>query len=515
MKLFISLLLLVLFSLPAGAATGSAAADTFYVRPASDCANNGDGMAYACAASAGASGAWRTSAAVSYSTTTGVDDDDTLKFCGSFVEADLDTAQYFIFLAATVTAANEAGRITITGDCSADGGASVATVTGGSTMTTGFAMSVSDFITLDSFEFRDMLLMVGNTCSPASDPDAPIFRNITGRGITNTGAAMSFNGIGYLAENLDIETVGEPIFICNGTTNLSTGTVRNARLVSTSTSDPDADGIQQESGGGGITLEDVTVYKANPFKGCGIVGSALGPVRVINFSCNWTGVAGAAVSGLAVDGSATGGYVRGLWSNAPGAALLLRDDVTAFAGTFDVSAFAAAGASSVISLDGTHASGVFTFSNGSGWATGTGIVAESGFNPLSATFRNLAIDAPVGVDVHSTVAASDIDIDYVRWGPNVTSWKWRGTTDTTLAAYKTTSSKSANDTQGSMKWVGGINPTTADNFLPVVGSFLIGNGVVGVKYDYDNTRCGNPSNIGAFCTTYQDTRSSYSIRTDY
>ena len=93
------ILLLSLFANSVWAATGSAAADTFYVRPAADCANNGDGMAYACAASAGASGAWRTSAAVSYSTTTGVDDGDTLKFCGSFVEADLDTGAFFIFLA--------------------------------------------------------------------------------------------------------------------------------------------------------------------------------------------------------------------------------------------------------------------------------------------------------------------------------------------------------------------------------------------------------------------------------
>ena len=53
-SLFLALLLL---SFEAGAATGSAAVDTFYVRPASACEFNGDGMAYECAASAGASGA--------------------------------------------------------------------------------------------------------------------------------------------------------------------------------------------------------------------------------------------------------------------------------------------------------------------------------------------------------------------------------------------------------------------------------------------------------------------------
>lgn len=64
-------------------------------------------------------------------------------------------------------------------------------------------------------------------------------------------------------------------------------------------------------------------------------------------------------------------------------------------------------------------------------------------------------------------------------------------------------------------FVGGTSPTTIDGFRLKPNSPLIGAGVVGAKYDYDNTRCGNPSNIGAFCTTYQDTRSSYSIRTDY
>ena len=475
---------LSLLAFEAGAATGSAAADTFYVRPSADCVNNGDGMAYACAASAGASGAWRTSAAVSYSTTTGVDDGDTLKFCGNFVEADLDTGAYFIFLASTVTAANEAGRITITGDCSADGGPSTATVTGGATMTIGFAMSVSDYITLQNFEFRDINQVVGNTCSPASDPDAPIFRNITGRGITNAGAAMSFNGVGYLADNIDIETAGEPIFICNGTTNVSAGTVRNARLVTTSTTDENADGIQQESGGGSITLENVSVYKSNPFKGCGLVGSALGAVKVDGFYCYYTGTS-AAITGLAVDGSAAGGYVRNLWSNAPGSALLLRDDVTAFAGTFDVSTMICAGVERCISLDGAHPAGAFTFYQVSGWATGEWLYAVASFNPLSAVFRNMYVDAPTALDINASVAAADIDIDYTRYGPTVANWSWRGTTDTTFAAYQVTSSKDANSAVADPAFLGGTNPTSADGFKLKPDSTLCRAGTyVGKLKDY-------------------------------
>lgn len=65
------------------------------------------------------------------------------------------------------------------------------------------------------------------------------------------------------------------------------------------------------------------------------------------------------------------------------------------------------------------------------------------------------------------------------------------------------------------QFIGGPTPTTAEGSRLKPTSPLIGAGVVGAKYDYDNKRCGNPSNIGAFCTTYQDTRSSYTTRTDY
>lgn len=491
-------LILILFALPAWGATGSAAADTFYFRPAADCANNGDGMAYNCAASAGASGAWRTAAAILWTTTTGFDDGDVLKGCGDFTEADLDTGAFFI-LYNVPTAASEAGRMRITGDCSAEGGRSYATVTGGSTMTIGFSTSVADYFTLENFRFDTLSQIVSMTCDPVSAPDAPIFRNISGRNINGTGAAMSVTGNGYLLQNIDIEAVGEPVFVCNGAAGEANGVVSTARLASTSTSDPDADGIQQQAGGGAITLIDIDVYKANPFKGCGIVGSATGPVKVDGFRCHWLGVPGAAVSGLAVDGSATGGYVRGLWSDAPGSALILRDDVTAFTGTFDVSGVIGAGAAEIIALDGAHASGAFTFSNISGWATEEGIVAESGFNPLSATFRNLALDAPIALDVNATVAAADIDIDYVRWGPNVASWKWRGTTDTTLAAYQATSSKGAADTQGDMSWLGGPNPTTAEGFRTAATSPLCAAGIVTAsKYDYGGRRMNIPADIGAF-----------------
>lgn len=71
-------------------------------------------------------------------------------------------------------------------------------------------------------------------------------------------------------------------------------------------------------------------------------------------------------------------------------------------------------------------------------------------------------------------------------------------------------------TRESLKWIGGPNPATAEGFQPKPNSPLIGAGSpLGAKYDYNSFRFGNPPNIGAFGSTYQDTRSSYSIRTDY
>lgn len=64
-------------------AVGSAAVDTWYVRPSTECSNNGDGLSYACAASAGAAGAFNSLTSVIWTATDGVDDGDTLCISGT------------------------------------------------------------------------------------------------------------------------------------------------------------------------------------------------------------------------------------------------------------------------------------------------------------------------------------------------------------------------------------------------------------------------------------------------
>lgn len=65
------------------AAVGSAAIDTWYVRPAGACQNNGDGLAYGCAETVGGTGAFVAFSSVIWTATTGVDDGDILYVCGA------------------------------------------------------------------------------------------------------------------------------------------------------------------------------------------------------------------------------------------------------------------------------------------------------------------------------------------------------------------------------------------------------------------------------------------------
>ena len=97
----------------AQAAVGSSAVDIWYVRQTAACANNGDGLAYACAASEGASGAFRDPANIIWTATVGVDDGDALYVCGSHVDTTL---------AVGAVAGTRALPITISFSCPSDRG---------------------------------------------------------------------------------------------------------------------------------------------------------------------------------------------------------------------------------------------------------------------------------------------------------------------------------------------------------------------------------------------------------
>ena len=97
----------------AQAATGSAAVDTWYVRPTGACTFNGDGLSYTCAASDGAAGAFSTFANVIYTATTGVDDGDTLYVCGAHLTqlAPAQSGSATLNIIANGACPNDAGSI--------------------------------------------------------------------------------------------------------------------------------------------------------------------------------------------------------------------------------------------------------------------------------------------------------------------------------------------------------------------------------------------------------------------
>ncbi len=99
----------------AEAATGSAAVDTWYVRPVGACVNNGDGLAYGCAASAGATGAFIGRGNPIWTATTGIDDGDTLYVCGEHTGGD-------VLFSSGAAAGTAAAPIIINFDCPDDAG---------------------------------------------------------------------------------------------------------------------------------------------------------------------------------------------------------------------------------------------------------------------------------------------------------------------------------------------------------------------------------------------------------
>lgn len=147
MTRFLALLLLA-WGAGAGAATGSAAADTWYARPVAECPNNGDGLAYNCAASGGASGAFSGFNNWINTTTSGIDDGDTVRVCGSFVQADAET-QFTNQAMMAIQASGSAGSpITFTGDCSASGGSTRATLTSDGTSGSNIRTYANTYITI-------------------------------------------------------------------------------------------------------------------------------------------------------------------------------------------------------------------------------------------------------------------------------------------------------------------------------------------------------------------------------
>lgn len=174
----------------------------------------------------------------------------------------------------------------------------------------------------------------------------------------------------------------------------------------------------------------------------------------------------------------------------------------------------------------TSGSPIYTFANNVVWGNTCAGGASFATSYASATWnvqnnvfgQNRRVGSTWFGDLHiasSAATRNETNNQFFNTSGETQFWRFGATLYTTLAAWQTATSGGTSDQYADPQFIGGHSPTTVDGFRLKSTSPLIGAGIVGAKYDFDNKRCGNPSNIGAFCTIYQDTRSSYSIRTDY
>lgn len=484
MKLFISLILLVLFALPAWGAT-------WFVRPVSQGEYGAeDGTSYA--------NAYDGFADISYAA---VQPGDTIFACGNFGYADRQGVSNFWQVD---DAGTNGSPITLSGDCSAYGGPARSKIDGeGQVAHLIRTMANADLI-IEGFELtgwttRAITLYTNSTTEKTAEKRIIVRDNWAHDGIDADGAGDStIDGRGtdiQIVDNVIERVPGDGIF-----QNGARATIAGNRVVDVGTgSSVEGDCIQlTEYVDGGVVEDNYCDHRSADEKQCYIINGESGDNGAFRFAenkcdgfttastpgaCAYLGSSGAWVAErnemhgcdysyrIAEMGSLSR-FSANLGFGAADDGILIGSAVTAATLTHN-------------SIAGSGGPGISSATSGAGVVLRNNAVIGAGGPCLELLTGN--------VEAHNACygSASEITVDG---------------SPSTLAV---------SDVTADPLFLGGHSPTTVDGFRLKSTSPLIGAGIVGAKYDYDNTRCGNPSNIGAFCTTYQDTRSSYTTRTDY
>lgn len=157
--------------------------ETLYVRANADCAISGDGTAYDCATSPGTAGAWRGMASVTFNavdTAGQIDAGDTLKTCGNFNSTD----RAFSLRHLLVSVSGAVGSpITITGDCSGDGGNTVSDWDGDADTQRGIDIKFNAHIVIRDIVLHDFTQR-GAILYDDSVTDIPLSKYVTLRNMT-------------------------------------------------------------------------------------------------------------------------------------------------------------------------------------------------------------------------------------------------------------------------------------------------------------------------------------------
>ena len=270
----------MLLLLPVDAFAGSAAADNWYIRPVATCPNNGDGSAYACAASGGAAGAFSGFNNLNKTVTTGIDDGDTVYVCGSFVQADAETQFTNQAMLAIEESGSSGSVITWTGDCSAAGGSTRATLTSDGTSGSLIRTYANTYITIagtfDLVGGKD----AGMTLYNSAAGDVAISKNIrveSGTTISNIHGGTQEVGITWSGTDGYIGAVTINDIGVDGLFEYSGGNwiIDGARITNVSVDDSNGDCVQLQRNTSGDAVRNLYCDKTNADSKQCVVASTL------------------------------------------------------------------------------------------------------------------------------------------------------------------------------------------------------------------------------------------------
>lgn len=264
-------------STEAVAAIGTVNPDAWFVRPATICAVNGDGLGYECATTAGGRGAFSGFSNILYSPTTGVDDGDTLYVCGAHATQ----------LSIAVNGAPMA-PIILSGDCPGDRG-SINTAGGGALDSAVLLLNVSHIRVSGFAQLTGNRAAILVYASSGPMEHITINRNVIDNRLsastTNVCNGIGFDGtFPHVAMTITHNTILGTATNCGGTSN--NDGINMIRLTSGLIAWNDISGAE-----GGIdfdgTLEGVDVYgnwvhdnRVDGMKAFGGHACPIGPARV-------------------------------------------------------------------------------------------------------------------------------------------------------------------------------------------------------------------------------------------
>lgn len=499
-KSYLVIFLLSLLSFQAWGATGSAAVDTWYVRPVEDCVNNGDGLAYGCAASAGATGAFRGFANLIWTVTVGIDDGDTLKICGTFYDTSSKTSGTRML--SVEGSGGASAEIIFDGDCSANGNLSQAILNGEGTVDHGIRTLANTYLKFRNLWVRNFdsrgIILYNNS---ATDVTIAKFITIEAtvavsdiRKAAATTIGIDGRGQDITLTGVRVSNIGEDAIWNNG----KRFTVTDAVVSRVSQDGVLGDCFQMAGEVDGTVLDGLTCDHSDvDAKQCVVINAVTDTptYSVRDVDCSLPVGATTAI-GVILDGTALGERIR------------------VRGGNFGVIAYDVAGANV------TLRSNVISDTTAACISSGSNATTVTAYNN---TLHNCGVSGiTFGAATNTRTLTNNTITGVSTRGINKGT---SGTTETYNNIFGPTTPVLSNGTQTSAHssdlavppdFVGGSSPSSASGFRLSSSSALRRAGSdlgIGNIQDYGNRAFSHPPSIGAYEVTSGDISSSRTIAT--